>query len=57
MAYLRTGESFLGLAVAMALAATVVASGLVGAALPFVLRLLRIDPAVASAPSSPPSAT
>src|SRR5690554_6130253 len=50
MAYLRTGESFLGLAVAMALAATVVASGLVGAALPFVLRLLRIDSAVASAP-------
>ncbi|HEY8532044.1 MAG TPA: magnesium transporter [Limnochorda sp.] len=50
MAYVRTGESFLGLAVAMALAATVVVSGLVGAGLPFLLRVLRIDPAVASAP-------
>lgn len=50
MAYLRTGESFLGLAVALALTGTVVASGLVGTGLPFLLRALGIDPAVASAP-------
>ncbi|BAS26633.1 magnesium transporter [Limnochorda pilosa] len=50
MAYVRTGESFLGVAIGVALAGTVLASGLVGTMLPFLLRTLRIDPAVASAP-------
>lgn len=50
VAFFKTGDLRLAGSVAAALLGTVLAAGTIGIALPFALRLIRIDPAVASAP-------
>lgn len=50
VAFFKTGDPRLAGSVAAALLGTVLVAGSIGVALPFVLHLVRVDPAVASAP-------
>ena len=50
LAWVRTSDLKLGVAIGAAMVGTVMAAGLVGAILPFLFKAARLDPAVASGP-------